>query len=540
VDLLFTVDNGASRTILSKETYYSIPADRRPSLQKTGSLKGAGGKPLKELGEGIFTIELGGLLLQKKVVVAEIEDDGLIGHDILVQDEMGPADILASREVMVLRDVEIPIILINVQNRSRRVFAADDIDVFPMTEAVVDVIVESFRADKYLEKNDVLVEPSSVFADKYPLLMASCLVDISNSPVTKIRVMNPGNEPVTIKSRSHVGQAETYKDHVGTVSEKETEQDNNSQIRRIQIQDVVTVQPVNVPGNKTSESPPEVPSHLTDVYEKAREGLDIEQERKVAEMLIKYQNAFSKNDTDLGLTHLAEHSIDTGDARPVKQAPRRVPHAFSEEEKKAIDQLLEQKVIRKSTSPWASPIVLVRKKNGKVRPCVDYRRLNEVTKNDAFPLPRTQDCLDAMAGSVLFSCFDLTSGYHQIPVKKDDIPKTAFCTKYGLFEFVTLPFGLHTAAATCQRVMELALQGLQWVSCLIYMDDAIVFSRDLDSHLDRVGEVLSRIQMANLKLKPEKCQLLQTEVEFLGHVVSGAGVKPNPMNVAKLVGFPQP
>lgn len=149
----------------------------------------------------------------------------------------------------------------------------------------------------------------------------------------------------------------------------------------------------------------------------------------------------------------------------------------------------------------------MRKKNGKVRPCVDYRRLNAVTEPDAFPRPRIQDCLDSVAGSAIFSTFDLISGYHQIPLKESDIPKTAFVTKYGLYEFLTMSFGLMNAGARFQRLMEIVLQGLPWQSCLVYLDDIIVFSKDFPQHIERIRQVLDKIQGAGLKLKPEKCHL---------------------------------
>jgi hypothetical protein len=142
--------------------------------------------------------------------------------------------------------------------------------------------------------------------------------------------------------------------------------------------------------------------------------------------------------------------------------------AVAGEEKKVVSEMYEQGIIQKSNSPWSSPLVLVVKKNGKIRPCVDYRRLNAVTVKDAFPLPRIQDCLDTVRGSTLFSTFDLTNGYHQIPVKREDVPKTAFVTRYGLFEFLAMPFGVCNGPKTCQRPMEMVLNGLQWQSCLIY------------------------------------------------------------------------
>ena len=145
-----------------------------------------------------------------------------------------------------------------------------------------------------------------------------------------------------------------------------------------------------------------------------------------------------------------------------------------------------------------------------------------------------------MSGATLFSTFDLTAGYHQVPVKDEDIPKTAFVTRYGQFEYLTMPMGLTNSGGTFQRLMEIVLQGLQWHTCLIYLDDVIVFSTDFDQHMERVETVLQRIKEAGLKLKPDKCHMLQEEVHFLGHVVSKDGVRPNPDNISKILQMPVP
>ena len=260
----------------------------------------------------------------------------------------------------------------------------------------------------------------------------------------------------------------------------------------------------------------------------------------MTDLLMKHQDCFSKDECDIGLTHLSEHEIKTGDSQPVKQPPRRVPLAYAEKKKAAMEELKAKGVIRDSVSPWVSPIVLVSKKDGAVRPCVDYRKVNSLLKPDGFPLPRIQDCLDAVAGSSLFSTLDLTIGYFQIPLKEEDIPKSAFVCKYGHFEMTRMPFGLNNSAPTFQRTMEMALQGLQWVTCLIYIDDIIVFGEDFEEHLMRVEEVFERLRSAGLKLKPTKCDLLQTEVVFLGYVVSGKGVRPSPVNISKIVDWPRP
>ena len=260
----------------------------------------------------------------------------------------------------------------------------------------------------------------------------------------------------------------------------------------------------------------------------------------IAGLLHDFQCVFSKDENDLGYTHLVEHEIDTGDAKPVKVPPRRMPLAFAGEDLNAIQKLQAQGTIRPSSSPWAAPLVLVRKREGSVRPCVDFRALNSRTKKDAFPIPKTQDCLDALEGASLFSTLDITSAYNQIPVRAEDIAKTAFVSKYGLFEFTTMPFGLCNAPATFQRLMEVALSGLQWTSCLIYLDDVLIFGRSFDEHMARLRLVLQRIADANLKFKPKKCHFLEGKVVFLGHVVSKEGLLPNPDNIKKLVDWPVP
>ena len=226
-----------------------------------------------------------------------------------------------------------------------------------------------------------------------------------------------------------------------------------------------------------------VPTHIEDLIERSSEGWSAKEQAAIKKLLIQYQDVFAKNEFDLGNTHLVEHTIDTGDAKPIAQPPRRVPLAFAEAEKKQIGKMLETGVVRSSTSLWASPVCLVRKPDGSARVCIDFRGLNAVTTPIQQPIPRTEDCLDSLAGGQIFSVGDGTSVYWQIAMKEEDIPKTAFTSRYGLLEFLRMPMGLKSAGATFQRLMEIALAGLQWVTCLIYLDDIIVFSKDFDEHL---------------------------------------------------------
>ena len=202
--------------------------------------------------------------------------------------------------------------------------------------------------------------------------------------------------------------------------------------------------------------------------------------------------------------------------------------------------MLEKNTIQPSNSPWTSPIILVKKKNGALRFCVDYRKLNAVTRKDAYPLPRVDDTLDTLAHARWFTTLDLISGYWQVAVHPDDREKTAFCTPDGLFEFKVMPFGLCNAPATFQRLMDSVLAGLQWSTCLVYLDDIIIVGKTFADHLNNLRQVFDRIRGAGLKLQPAKCVLCTHEVTFLGHIVSAAGITTDPSKTDKVTSWPTP
>ncbi|KAL0194732.1 hypothetical protein M9458_008304, partial [Cirrhinus mrigala] len=268
--------------------------------------------------------------------------------------------------------------------------------------------------------------------------------------------------------------------------------------------------------------------------------LSEEEQGKVRALLEKYVPVFSTHDGDLGCTNLISHDIPLLDDIPVRQRFRRIPPSEYEVVKAHINQLLETQVIRESCSPYASPIVLVKKKDGSLRMCVDYRRLNSKTRKDAFPLPRIEETLDSLAGARWFSTMDLASGYNQVPVAEGDKSKTAFCTPFGLFEWNRMPFGLCNAPSTFQRLMERLFGDQQCQSLLLYLDDIIVFSSSVDQHLARLEVVLSRLQREGLKAKLSKCAFFKEEVHYLGHVISSEGVSTDPGKVEAVAQWPRP
>ena len=239
-------------------------------------------------------------------------------------------------------------------------------------------------------------------------------------------------------------------------------------------------------------------------------------------------------DGPLGCHPAVEFSLQLEDHAPISQRPYRVPllkrHLIEEQ----VEELLQQGIIRPSHSPWASPVTLQPKKDGTLRFCIDYRRLNKVTLRDSHPLPRIQDILDSLAGCGHFSTLDLRSGYYQIPVAEDTVPYTAFVTHSGLYEFLRMPFGLKTAPAVFQRCMQAVLGEALGRCCLVYLDDLVVFSRTAEEHEEHVRTVLTLLQDAGFTVKASKCTFSAPEVKLLGFHVSGEGVRPDGDKVAAI------
>ena len=521
-----TVDTGATSTIVSDKIFEKIHEARRPELVPVPTyrrIKTASGDDLRVLGEAELCLKMDDVLLTKKYLVAEIEDDVLLGSDVLQRDSGGPVDLLLSDNVMKFRGETIQLKQVEPRSIVRRARAADHFFITGRSEKIVDVFIEG--VDPSGAGSPWLLEAAPHVVEKLAVVVAPSLTDPSRYATVHIKILNPFDDDVSIKQDTVLAHAQEVCDEdcydLGMSDHSEDEV-----VRRV------------VPSSLTSDV--QLPEHLADLYKDACHGRSIQQQQAIKGLLVDYADVFSTGPDDLGRTNIWYHSINTGDAKPVKQPPRRTPAAFAGEDLKAIQKLQRQGVIRPSTSPYASPIVLVRKKDGTSRLTTDYRLLNKQVIPDAFPIPRTEDCLDAVAGSTLFSTMDITAAYHQIPMREEDIPKTAFTTKYGLFEYTTMPFGLSNATATFQRVMELALSGLQWTSCLIYLDDVIVFSSSFEQHVARLRSVLSRIRDARLKLKPGKCSFFKEEVAFLGFILSKEGVLPNPDNVAKVQNWPRP
>ena len=504
----FLLDCGSNRSLIHADLYYSM-ADRTTLLPYEGPNCGVTGAELKIAGQTEITVKVGGKTGTMMFIVAHMPHlVGIWGLDMFDKFEAVPdfkaAQLLLSGNVVPL--YKLPGAM------SCHVHVLED----QIVPADSEMILRC-RADmKSIHLPDhAIVETSEEFSDKSGLLGAGAVVRTTEDFIP-VRVFNVGDTPVKVRRGQDVGILE---DAVSVTNLVHVDED------------------VSPDGLNEYDY---LPEELQAVIDKARENIGPGDAARLSAVLKRHRDVFHVEGDPIGHTDLVEHSVDTGSARPVKQRVRPVPMGLSDEVDRQLDEMLEQGVIEPSSSPWSSPIVLVKKKNGKVRFCVDYRRLNELTVKDAYPLPRISETLDTLGGSRYFCCLDMKSGFWQVGLDEQAKEKSAFVTKRGLFQWNVMPFGMANAPATFERLMDLVLAGLNWSKCLVYMDDILVFGTSFRECLDNLDAVLTALGEANLRVSPEKCSLFLSQIAYLGHVLSAKGVQPDPTKVEKVRHWPVP
>ena len=291
------------------------------------------------------------------------------------------------------------------------------------------------------------------------------------------------------------------------------------------------------------EPPPEREKRrqIYNAFAMSESNLSVSQKDKILDLLVEFDSIWDLGDKpNIEHTDTVEVSIPTGDHPPIKVPYRPTDPVEDIIIWKHISEMAKRGVIRESKSPWASPILLADKKNGKVRFCIDYRRLNKITTQDAYPLPKMQDILRVLDNASYFSTIDLTDAFWSIKVRDEDIEKTAFSCRHGLWEFVSMPFGLTNAPATQQRFIEAVLNGLLWTCCFAYIDDILCFSKTFEQHVIDLRKIFERLRQHKLKIQPPKCTFCHPSFEILGFVATKDGLKPSPKKVEALQMYPYP
>lgn len=266
---------------------------------------------------------------------------------------------------------------------------------------------------------------------------------------------------------------------------------------------------------------------------------DTKQRQHLQNILWKHGKLFDLRQPSI-IKATVRHALDTGTHPPVYTPPYRVSYKDEQLQREEIDKLLKQGIVEESTSPWSSPIVLVRKKDGSVRFCIDFRKLNNITTKDAFPLPRIDDIFDHLSQAEYYSTIDFKSGYFQVGLDPKDRPKTAFSTRDQHYQFTVLPQGVTNGPPAFQRIITQILGPTRWQYSLAYLDDVIIYSPTFEQHLIHLDNILNRLDDANFRLNVNKCRIAQTSIDYLGHHIEHSNIRPNADNIRALLETPQP
>ena len=459
-------------------------------------LRGANGLRIDILGCSFCVVSFLGLQTEFPIPVCDLSTDAIIGTDILGSVLPHTLDI---KHGLLFTEGGVYLQLHrNDAALSGCVFTVEHCSIPPYSEAVLHCTTRTVGGRSMPPSG--LLEGLTVFSENTGLVVGRTLVDPSGWKVP-VLVSNFGQDTVMVEAFSEIGM----------------------------IAQVTAIQPVIDQTYISPVDPSMLPEHLRDLLDRTSEGLEDLQRGRLAETLLEFVDLFPVPGSALtGHTEAVEHTIDTGDSLPIRCALRRMSPQKIKQEEACVEEMLTGGQIEPSDSPWSAPVVLVTKKDGGTRFCVDYRRLNLATVKDAYPLPRIDDTLDMLAGKRWCSTLDLASGYWQVSLSPDAQCKTAFATHSGLFQFKVMPFGLCNAPATFERLMDRVLQGLRWSRCLVYLDDIISFGTTFDDALDNLTLIFERLRSYGLQLKSTKCHLFQTSVPFLGHVVGREGLQCDP------------
>ena len=268
--------------------------------------------------------------------------------------------------------------------------------------------------------------------------------------------------------------------------------------------------------------------------------LSEEQRRDIYAMLREHVKVFSCSDQDIGRAAVTEHQIKLTEDTPIYQRPRRFPPPVASEIENQCQELYLQNIIEPSNSPWNSPIVPVRKRDGTLRLCIDYRKLNRVTIKDKFPMPDLVGSLYGLKGRKFFTSLDLTKGYYQVPLEDESRKYTAFSSPRNHWQFRKMGFGLANAPSSFQREIQAVLSGYPSDKVVAYLDDILIMSDNFNEHLELVSRVLNTLGQHGMKIKPAKCSWFQKEIEYLGHVVSQTGIRKTQKYVEAVRQYPRP
>ena len=503
------VDTGAniscvSNSFLSKTNLFNDRLDR----SNFSFIKGVTGQKLRVLGKVVLPISFEGDVHKFPVhVIENLHHALIIGIDFM---QTNHVTLNFSTNTMSFNDSSTNPTICAIHSNAGYARSTKKCIIQKQSETVLEI-----KVSRRTSNDIVLLEPVSNLSD-LNISATKTLVELKNAR-GYIKFLNPTDNDVTVP----------YNKVLATVSDIETTSINQLDSQSSEIDKSLS----------NSKQNSDITFDLNNVK------LSKTQKSTLEKFLQNNRDIFARDLSELGQTDVYEHNIDTHpDARPVRMPFYRATPALQEEIRKHVDEMLENDIIEPSNSIWHSPVVMVRKRSGEWRFAVDYRKLNKITFPLSFPLPHLETVFDAVgeAKPVYFSSLDLRSGFWQIKMADSSKHKAAFITQEGIFEWKRMPFGLMNAPISFQTVMTHILRGLNFKSCLVYVDDILVFSSSFEEHLKHLDQVFSRLRNANLKLNPSKCDFVKEEIKYLGFVLSTKGVIVDQERVKAVKEYPIP
>ena len=563
IPLFGMIDTGSGVSILSLSAYKKIAPQHELNLSPYDlELFAANGKTITAVGiaEDV-SFQLGGHTLKTNFVVIAIgSEDFLLGRNFLRTYNV-LVDLAAMK--VTIRDPETPRIFKALHEVSDQepsfVVSAEEVTLGPFERKVVRAKIITQQPNVFHFRN-VMVNPCNVKSNAV-FVSEDTLTSVGEDGVVFLALKNQtAKEGVRIKEQTVIGKAvltnfvfnsvpiqdsrEASKLSAEFVNQvhRDLDLDTSSEFSSFAQNFLSSTEPSEMGLSENEKRKrtdplllkpipgPDLSSVLSSWGEGARD--------KLASVLSEYDDLFMKNKSDIGRFKIAKHRIELElEAIPHREGARRMSPDKAAKANQEVQNLLALGLIQPSYSPWASGIVMVKKKSGELRFCCDFRPLNDVTVKDAFPLPRIDESLSRIANAKIFTSIDLAWAFWQIPLKKRDRRKTAFACELGLFEWRRMPFGLCNASATFQRSITRALQKIQQRHgsvVMAYIDDIVIATETIEDHLERIREVFECLREAGFKMRAEKCDFMRTETKYLGRVVSAEGIKPDPAAVSKI------